>query len=124
MALSPLSTGSIVGAARAGIGAQSSFKVTLARHAQINRPPAAGVQPGSPPQPSQPVAARIVEGLDAAQRRLDAVLELARTGATFTPAQLLSLQADVYSSSQQIDLAGKLVEKATGGVKQVLQTQL
>jgi hypothetical protein len=30
----------------------------------------------------------------------------------------------VYRASQELDLAGKVVEKATSGVKQVLQTQL
>ncbi len=124
MALSPLSSSPSVGASRATGGAHESFKLTLARHTSVDRRAAEVAQPHQPTQAAPPVAARLVEGLDAAQRRLDAVLELARTGATFTPAQLLSLQADVYSSSQQIDLAGKLVEKATGGVKQVLQTQL
>jgi hypothetical protein len=62
--------------------------------------------------------------LQAAQRRLDEVLRLAESGRCFSPAELLALQANVYRASQQLDLAGKVVEKATGGVKQVLQTQV
>lgn len=60
----------------------------------------------------------------AAQKRLDDVLVLAQSGKTFTPAELLALQAQVYRSSQELDLAGKVVEKVSSGIKQILQTQL
>jgi hypothetical protein len=69
-------------------------------------------------------AARMVERVSQAQKRLDHILELAESGRTFTPAELLAFQAHVYRASQELDLAGKVVEKATGGVKQVLQTQI
>ena len=59
-----------------------------------------------------------------AQKRMDEVMALAEKGKSFTPAELLSLQAQVYQSSQTLDLAGKVVEKVSGGVKQILQTQL
>ena len=71
-----------------------------------------------------PAAAQTIDQLSAAQSRMDKVLELAQSGKTFTPAELLALQAQVYRASQELDLAGKVVEKATGGVKQVLQTQV
>ena len=73
---------------------------------------------------AQKAAAQTLDQLSAAQSRMDKVLELAQSGKTFSPAELLSLQAQVYRASQEIDLAGKVVEKATGGVKQVLQTQV
>jgi hypothetical protein len=69
-------------------------------------------------------AAQVLDRVAQAQRRLDHILELAESGRNFTPAELLALQAHVYRSSQELDLAGKVVEKATGGVKQVLQTQV
>ena len=69
-------------------------------------------------------AAKVVDQVTAAQARLDKILALAQSGKVFTPAELLALQAQVCSASQQLDLAGKVVEKATGGIKQVLQTQL
>ncbi|GMU62596.1 MAG: hypothetical protein AMXMBFR34_43590 [Myxococcaceae bacterium] len=62
--------------------------------------------------------------MSAAQARMEQVLKLAESGKAFSPAELLSLQAHVYRASQELDLAGKVVEKATGGVKQVLQTQV
>ena len=69
-------------------------------------------------------AAQLVDRVSHAQRRLDHILHLAESGKSFSPVELLSFQAHVYRASQELDLAGKVVEKATGGVKQVLQTQL
>lgn len=71
-----------------------------------------------------PASVQMVEQVVAAQRRLEQVLVQARSGKSFTPAELLALQAHVYRASQELDLAGKVVEKAAGGVKQVLQTQV
>ncbi len=67
---------------------------------------------------------RLIDDVSRAQSRMDQVLALAESGRSFSPAELLSLQAQTYRASQEIDLAGKVVEKATGGLKQVLQTQV
>lgn len=69
-------------------------------------------------------SAKMIDELSAAQGRMEQILKLAESGKSFSPAELLSLQAHVYRASQELDLAGKVVEKATGGVKQVLQTQV
>ena len=71
-----------------------------------------------------PQVVRVLDRVGEAQKRLDHILELAESGRSFSPAELLALQAHVYRASQELDLAGKVVEKATGGVKQVLQTQV
>lgn len=73
---------------------------------------------------SMKVAGKLVDHVQAAQIRMDSILALAESGKAFSPAELLSLQANIYRASQELDLAGKVVEKATGGVKQVLQTQV
>lgn len=70
------------------------------------------------------VAGQMIDQVQQAQSRMDQILQLAESGKSFSPAELLSLQAHVYRASQELDLAGKVVEKATGGVKQVLQTQV
>jgi hypothetical protein len=75
-------------------------------------------------RPAEATAARAVDQVAQAQHRLDRVLALAQSGKTFSPAELLGLQAQVYGASQALDLAGKVVEKATSGVKQILQTQI
>ena len=69
-------------------------------------------------------AVRMLDRVSEAQKRLDHILQLAESGRSFSPNELLALQAHVYRASQELDLAGKVVEKATGGVKQVLQTQV
>ncbi|RKH34256.1 ATP-dependent helicase HrpB [Corallococcus praedator] len=69
-------------------------------------------------------AVEVLDRVGQAQQRLDHILKLAESGRTFSPTELLALQAHVYRASQELDLAGKVVEKATGGVKQVLQTQV
>lgn len=69
-------------------------------------------------------AAQVLDQVASAQKRLDHILEMAQAGKCFTPAELIAMQAHVYRASQELDLAGKVVEKATGGVKQILQTQV
>lgn len=69
-------------------------------------------------------AVQVLDRVSEAQKRLDHVLELAESGRSFSPTELIALQAHVYRASQELDLAGKVVEKATGGIKQVLQTQV
>ena len=83
------------------------------------------VETARSPQQVKPLEpAKMIDHVAAAQKRMDAVLELAQSGKSFTPAELLSLQTQMYRASQELDLAGKVVEKATGGVKQILQTQV
>ncbi len=48
---------------------------------------------------------------------------LAAGGGSLGPADLLALQAGVYRYSEAVDLAAKLVERASSGVKTVLQGQ-
>lgn len=84
-----------------------------------------GVQNVQQPATARSVqAAQVLDQVSAAQKRLDHILEMAQAGKNFTPAELIAMQAHVYRASQELDLAGKVVEKATGGVKQVLQTQV
>ncbi len=62
------------------------------------------------------------ESIAQGQSRIDrAVRRGARVGAD--PAQLLALQAGVYRYNQELELASKLVEKATSAVKTTLQSQ-
>ncbi len=76
------------------------------------------------PQVRAPEGAQALDRVAQAQRRLDHILQAAQSGKSFTPAELLAMQAQIYRATQELDLAGKVVEKATSGVKQVLQTQV
>jgi hypothetical protein len=55
---------------------------------------------------------------------MDRILALAASGRTFSPAELLALQAGVAEASQTVDLAGKVLDRVSGGVKTLLQTQV
>jgi len=59
-----------------------------------------------------------------AQARMDRILALAASGRTFSPAELLALQAGVAQASQTVDLASKVLDRVTSGLRQVLQTQV
>lgn len=126
MALAPL--GAPAPLAPAPTAPRSRFPEVLRSHlapAAPARPPlaAAPLAPAAPaPASASPPGVAALDRLQAAQRRMDEVLRLAESGRGFSPAELLALQAQVYRASQQLDLAGKVVEKATGGVKQLLQT--
>jgi hypothetical protein len=96
------------GARRATVAAQAEIEPLRVAPAQRAR-----VEPGA-------WLARI----SAAQARMDRILALAASGRTFSPAELLSLQAGVAEASQTVDLAGKVLDRVSGGVKTLLQTQV
>ncbi len=116
-----------VGAPAPSAGTQPlkpKFSELLPSHPAPAAPPVAAVGCESARPSPGLKAVQVVDQVAKAQVQLDSVLRLAQSGKTFTPAELLALQAQVCRVSQELDLAGKVVEKATSGVKQVLQTQV
>ncbi len=83
---------------------------------------ASGPVPAAPPRPATGAAA--LAAVERAQARLDAVLQAARSGRTFTAQELLGLQAETYRTVQTVDLAAKLVEQGAQSVKHALNTQV
>lgn len=90
----------------------------------------------SPPAPAGPPAARspdegpspfsrVLHGLAANIEKGEGVAERAAKGGAVAgdPASLIALQADMYKYVEAVDLASKLVDRATGAVKTVLQSQ-
>lgn len=63
-----------------------------------------------------------LRALASEDRALDASLRGGLAGSA-DATTLLRLQADVYRYSAHVDLASRLVERATSAVKQVLQSQ-
>ncbi len=82
------------------------------------RPPAGGIA-ATPPR-----AVQALTTVERAQARLDAVLAAARSGKSFTAAELIGLQAEAYRAAQTVDLAAKLVEQGAQSVKQAANTQV
>jgi hypothetical protein len=50
-------------------------------------------------------------------------LGASRAGGTLDAAELIALQAGVYRYSEAVDLAAKLIDHATSGLKTVVQGQ-
>jgi hypothetical protein len=114
-------------AARAGPAAPTGrpFVEVLGERA---RPPAAGgPPPRAPPDPAGGVAAplrRLLGGALGAERELDAAIEAARRGGTFSPAELIALQAKVFRYTQAVEVISRATDKVVGAVKQALGAQV
>jgi hypothetical protein len=66
----------------------------------------------------------LFQGVMEGQGKLNAIIKLATSGKSFSPTELIAIQAGVYKFSQELELTSKVVEKATDGIKQTLQTQV
>jgi hypothetical protein len=95
------------------------------RTAQVNSTDAArlNVKPVEEAQKTtgiKQLLGQVVEG----QNKLDDIIKMATSGKTYGNQELLAVQAAVYKFSQELELTSKVVEKATSGVKQTMQTQV
>ena len=108
----------------------ASASAPAARPAAEPRSFAARLESHAPPRaaagatPPSPRAVQALATVERAQSRLDAVLAAARSGKTFTGAELIGLQAEAYRCAQTVDLAAKLVEQGAQSVKQAVNTQV
>ena len=70
---------------------------------------------------------RILRGLgreiDRGEALVGRAIHAVGAGGELGPSQLLALQAGVYRYSEAVDLSAKLVDRATNGVKTVIQGQ-
>lgn len=88
--------------------------------------PPAAVSSGEPS-----VFAGVLQGLGQEMRRGETLMRsamrsavgVAAGGRDIGPAELIALQAGVYRYGEVVDLASRLIDRATSGVKTVLQGQ-
>jgi hypothetical protein len=80
-------------------------------------------EPEEAPSPALEAIGDAVRSIGRGERFVDGAIARARRGKDLEPGQLLALQAGVYRYTQELELAAKLVDKATGAVKQTLQSQ-
>jgi hypothetical protein len=66
----------------------------------------------------------ILKRADGAQAGIDSAIRKALESPDMKSGELLALQAQIYRSSLELDLAGKMVEKVSGGLKQTLNTNV
>jgi len=78
------------------------------------------------PSPSPVVRgiAQIVQRVGAGEAHVDALLEAAARGKTFTAAELIAMQATVFRYSQTVEVLSRATDKVVGAVKQTLGTQI
>ncbi len=69
--------------------------------------------------------ARVMSGLGSAVQKGEHTMEKVRNAgrADLGAGELLALQTEVYRYSEAVDLSAKLVDRATNGVKTVIQGQ-
>lgn len=67
---------------------------------------------------------KVLDQMMGTQNKLDDIIKMSLSGKKFSQQQLLAIQASVYKFSQELELTSKVVEKATSGVKQTMQTQV
>lgn len=80
-------------------------------------------EPSAPadPSPFGKMLRALGREIDRGERTVKRVLSPA--GAEMSPGELLALQAGIYRYSEAVDLSAKLVDRATSGLKTVLQGQ-
>jgi hypothetical protein len=105
---------------RVAIGPAAAATPPTSRARGVQAP--TGRVTSSPPPPS-PVRA-LLERTLGAERRVDTLLAAAARGKTFSPAELLALQASVFRYSQAVEIVSRATDKLVGAVKQTMGTQV
>ena len=85
--------------------------------------PAAAAAAGPSATARSPVAATLARLADS-QRSVDRLIDAAARGRTFTPAQLLALQAAVSRDAQAVEVVSRVTDRVVGAVKQALNAQV
>ena len=67
---------------------------------------------------------KMLQGLISGQDKMQGIMQMALSGRQMSPPELLAMQAGVYRFSQELELTSKVVEKATSGIKQTMNTQV
>jgi hypothetical protein len=111
------------------VGAAVETRIAVATAAPL---PAASSKPATTVQPPTTVVqpspfAQLLRGLGREVSHGEAVMRgalgVSRAGGTLDAAELIALQAGVYRYSEAVDLAAKLIDHATTGLKTIVQGQ-
>lgn len=94
-----------------------------AQKAGMNESATASVQAGQTQQAGGPMM-KMLGDLEHGQGMMDKLIQSGLSGRQFSNSELLSLQAGMYKYTQELELTGKVVEKATSGLKDTLKTQV
>jgi hypothetical protein len=75
------------------------------------------------PSPFARMLASVGREVQHGESVMRSAIEATHAGASIDPATLIALQAGVYRYSETVDLASRLVDRATASVKTVVQGQ-
>ncbi len=66
----------------------------------------------------------MIQNMEKGGASIDKLINGGLNGKNFSNSELLGLQAGMYKYTQELELTGKVVEKATSGLKDTLKTQV
>ena len=93
---------------------------TVAPESKAPSPTPAVTKPARATTPLRAMLERTV----GAEKQVDVLLEAAARGKTFSPAQLLAMQATVARYSQTVEVVSRVADRLIGAVKQTMGTQI
>lgn len=67
---------------------------------------------------------QFVEGVLKDEKKINRLIKRSTKGVALDQAELIQLQGLIYGYAQKVDLASKVVDKSTGGLKQIMNTQV
>jgi hypothetical protein len=70
------------------------------------------------------VLSALVSDLETGEKHIDKMIKGGLNGNRLSQEDLLRMQAAMYKYTQELELTGKVVEKATSGLKDTLKTQV
>ena len=73
---------------------------------------------------SHSMLSSMISNMEKGQVQIDKLINGGVSGKNFSNGELLALQAGMYKYTQELELTGKVVEKATSGLKDTLKTQV
>jgi len=102
-------------------GVQNASKILSQAKINANMP---ATKVGAASKAKHSRMTKLLEGLVHGQDKMTKIMHMALSGRQFSPPELIAMQAGVYRFSQELELTSKVVEKATSGIKQTMNTQV
>jgi hypothetical protein len=82
-------------------------------------------RPAQTSNPSNGLVQNVLTRVDQGRDRLDQIIEEARQGKkSYSPRELMAIQAEVYCISEELSLVNKVVEEGMSGVKRLWNLQV
>jgi hypothetical protein len=106
-----------------------SFAAVLGEQGGATAGPAVATEPAraaiiNTPSPSGSGARAMLEKVVSTEMRLDRLLQAAARGKTFSPGELLALQASVFRYSQTVEVVSRVADRLVGAIKQTVGTSV